>query len=677
MKKTLLTLSVLSTFALTAQAQTTIFEEKFNVNDDLRHPSPYAAKGTNAFIFADPQLTYPGDNYAANYSRFIENNHYAVVRPAQIYYSVPQNLWIGGYSSHYLLWSTRNSSSIVNYGLDADGTTTGGAMVVNAGRTPGILYQKPDLRLEYGKYYKLSYKIWIEHPNVRLKVNFLDQDGITNLGEQLGTYHSGTSNENTGYFTENYYFYLSPSACTNDYYTMNIQNNDLNDQNLDFVLDNILLEELASQPTSVTISTIQAQCVVSNVPVLTNDYANGFTLGSSASINPLTNDDIDGNNTQATTSNATFRFEVPLGAYKEQWSEKIVVPGEGAWVYSNGTVTFTPESSFKGNPTPVTYRLTNSAIITSHAATITLEYVPAAMPNTSNDTTKVQLGSGPYVTDLSIFGNDKTGGNATPTPQPTASVFFKNPMTGTIFPADMAGGIYVSGEGTWTYNPTTGKATFTPITGFTTLPTPIQYSYTESGNRSNWSYIIFESSTPLPIQLLSFEGKQQANGIALHWLTASEKNNAYFELERNNNQSGWTAIAKIASKAENDKSSHTLAYQFEDQDALSGNVLYRLKQVDKDGSTNYSRVLIFTLYNYKVSVYPNPSNNVLNVAFQNNNTAYAIQIVNSFGAVVYNASNIKDANYSIATSTFASGVYSVRILTQGKVVHTEKVVIQK
>ncbi len=679
--KSILLASAFGLLAFQSNAQTLIFEEKFDVSDNLRHESPYAAKGNNAFIYADPNLTYPGGTYDADYSRFIENNHYAIVRPGQIYNSVnPATLWMSNINNAYLLWSTRGAQSIVNYNADGDGNPNGGVMVVNAGRTPGVLYQRPSIQLEYGKYYKLSYKIWIEHPNVRLKVNFLDKDGITGLGFQLGTIHTSQSNPTTGYFTEDFYFYLPTSTCSEDHYTINIQNHNLNNSNLDFVIDNIKLEELNTAPALVTIDTIQPQCLIDIIPVLTNDYANGFTVGNTASINPLNNDDIDGNNTSATATNATFNFEVPLGAYREDiWSgPTVVVPGEGTWSYNtnNGLVNFIPLVNFKGNPTPINYTLTNSDNVTSNIATIMLEYNVATSPKTANDTTKIQLGTGPYETALSIFDNDFTGGNLTPTPQNANNVYFKNPHTGTVFPANFNGGIYVSGEGTWTYNETTGKAIFTPLSGFTSLPSPLPYSYQESSNQANWSLIIFEDDAPLPISLISFDGKQQENSIVLTWKTAAEYNNAYFEVERNNNNQGWNTIAKIESKAKFGNSNTTLVYNSIDNENLNGSILYRLKQVDFDGKSNYSKVIYFNINNNTVSIYPNPAANNITVSL-NQLSNYAVLVYDNLGALVYNKEIINNNTHSIATTDLANGVYFVQILVDNTVLKVEKVIIQK
>jgi hypothetical protein len=87
-------------------------------------------------------------------------------------------------------------------------------------------------------------------------------------------------------------------------------------------------------------------------------------------------------------------------------------------------------------------------------------------------------------------------------------------------------------------------------------------------------------SSPLPIELLDFDGECHHNSIALNWSTVSEKNNDYFVLERSKNGQNFEQIATLEGQG-NSQEVHN--YTFNDYDFLPGISYFRLTQVDFDG----------------------------------------------------------------------------------------------
>ncbi|MFW2084068.1 Ig-like domain-containing protein, partial [Acinetobacter guillouiae] len=65
----------------------------------------------------------------------------------------------------------------------------------------------------------------------------------------------------------------------------------------------------------------------------------------------------------------------------------LVVNGEGTWTVDpfTGNITFTPEASFKGDPTPISYTVKDCTGLVSNPATVTIDY-PQDKPVASNDT---------------------------------------------------------------------------------------------------------------------------------------------------------------------------------------------------------------------------------------------------------------------------------------------------
>lgn len=93
-----------------------------------------------------------------------------------------------------------------------------------------------------------------------------------------------------------------------------------------------------------------------------------------------------------------------------------------------------------------------------------------------------------------------------------------------------------------------------------------------------------------PVELMTFTGKYIAErqGILLDWMTASESNNHYFEIQRSSDQITFEAIGTVEGAL---NSQDTLHYSYLDTDPLAGQSYYRLKQVDLDGTHIYSAVI--------------------------------------------------------------------------------------
>jgi photosystem II stability/assembly factor-like uncharacterized protein len=117
----------------------------------------------------------------------------------------------------------------------------------------------------------------------------------------------------------------------------------------------------------------------------------------------------------------------------------------------------------------------------------------------------------------------------------------------------------------------------------------------------------------VPVELASFSAQADNRDIILNWSTATETNNAGFEVERKFKNLDWESIGYIEGKGTTTESQY---YSFKDNfDYVSynGRILYRLKQIDYDGSYEYSKQVYadvnFVPGEYSLSQnYPNPFN---------------------------------------------------------------------
>nr|WP_305123070.1 IPT/TIG domain-containing protein [Rufibacter sediminis] len=142
---------------------------------------------------------------------------------------------------------------------------------------------------------------------------------------------------------------------------------------------------------------------------------------------------------------------------------------------------------------------------------------------------------------------------------------------------------------------------------------------TTAGGTAQANFLVLEPTT-LPVELVEFAGKNTANGVALTWTTASERNNAYFEVQASANPADkeFKTIQRVNSKVVN--SASATSYATEDRTSTNNAVTYyRLKQVDLDGSVEYSKTIVVentaTVATASVRAYPNPFDdaNVLNL----------------------------------------------------------------
>jgi Leucine-rich repeat (LRR) protein len=111
------------------------------------------------------------------------------------------------------------------------------------------------------------------------------------------------------------------------------------------------------------------------------------------------------------------------------------------------------------------------------------------------------------------------------------------------------------------------------------------------------------SANPLPVMLASFSAKKVEQGNLILWSTTMEINNAAFELERSCDAKNFETIAKRDGKG---NSKFPVNYQFTDTIPLEENY-YRLKQIDYDRTSTYSRIIHVQSVKSTLKVYPNPT----------------------------------------------------------------------
>jgi type IX secretion system substrate protein len=168
---------------------------------------------------------------------------------------------------------------------------------------------------------------------------------------------------------------------------------------------------------------------------------------------------------------------------------------------------------------------------------------------------------------------------------------------------------------------------------------------------------------PLPVELTTFSAGIKNNSVELNWQTATEINNYGFEIERKLHNNAWENIGFVPGFG---NSNSPKSYNFIDQQKPAGEIKYRLKQIDNDGSYEFSNevnVISNSPNNFSLNQnYPNPFNPMTKISYSlANESQVNLTIYNSLGESVAELINSVETagSYSVEfnASDIASGTY--------------------
>ncbi len=190
------------------------------------------------------------------------------------------------------------------------------------------------------------------------------------------------------------------------------------------------------------------------------------------------------------------------------------------------------------------------------------------------------------------------------------------------------------------------------------------------------------SPSPLPVELSSFTAKVNNGKVELKWQTATEVNNYGFQVERANGDSDWEKIGFVEGHG---NSNSPKSYSFTDVVNGSGKYSYRLKQIDVDGSFEYSNVVEVTVTTANkfelLQNYPNPFNPTTTLRFTlAKETPVNITVYNYLGQKVVQVLNktLSAGTHTVNfnASKLAGGVYFYR-MRAGNFSSTKKMILLK
>jgi hypothetical protein len=162
--------------------------------------------------------------------------------------------------------------------------------------------------------------------------------------------------------------------------------------------------------------------------------------------------------------------------------------------------------------------------------------------------------------------------------------------------------------------------------GFSGLDS-LQYVSCDDIGLCDSAWLFINIPTPLPVSLLSFSGERLNETIKLNWITSSEKNNDFFDVEKSDDGNKFFKVGRVDGVG---NSVNIQKYNFTDIDNRITNLYYRLAQFDIDGTRTTSKIIYLPAQsskNYSIKLYPNPSNGkelIVTISGMKNNAVLTI-----------------------------------------------------
>jgi len=155
------------------------------------------------------------------------------------------------------------------------------------------------------------------------------------------------------------------------------------------------------------------------------------------------------------------------------------------------------------------------------------------------------------------------------------------------------------------------------------------------------------SATPLPVELTSFSGRLTGENVTLRWETATELNSYGFFVQRSRDKTTWEDIAFLPGAGNSNSPRH---YNHVDAGVATrhggATLYYRLHQVDRDGSEEYSSVLELLMrpMSAEMNVFPHPIRSEATIQLHTNEAAEGM-------LYVYNAYGMRLEQFTRSVST--------------------------
>lgn len=174
----------------------------------------------------------------------------------------------------------------------------------------------------------------------------------------------------------------------------------------------------------------------------------------------------------------------------------------------------------------------------------------------------------------------------------------------------------------------------------------------------------------LPVSITQFSGTKGNQVNTLHWITSTEQNNKGFDIEKSIDGTNYSPIGFVNSKGDFGYSNTPLHYSFVDDKVNSTSNYYRLKQIDVDGKSKLSNVILLKadrINNIKLTaLYPNPATEDITVSIDAASAEkITIVVTDIYGKqLMINRLNVEAGTNitSLKVNQLSAGTYIVKMI---------------
>lgn len=177
----------------------------------------------------------------------------------------------------------------------------------------------------------------------------------------------------------------------------------------------------------------------------------------------------------------------------------------------------------------------------------------------------------------------------------------------------------------------------------------------------------FIGCTPLPLILLSFEGKNKDSYNLLEWQTAGAAGNNSFTIEKSADSRNFTAIGT-------GNTIHGFAYSFIDRHPADGLNYYRVRQTGNDNTLHYSAIITISnkrTGNSSINIYPNPGNG--SIWLTSSAMIGELKVSNLAGQIIY---QVRPDEKKLKLQLAEAGIYFIQVFTANQRI-TQKIIVHK
>lgn len=215
---------------------------------------------------------------------------------------------------------------------------------------------------------------------------------------------------------------------------------------------------------------------------------------------------------------------------------------------------------------------------------------------------------------------------------------------------------------------------FTPPANFTVADLDPTFTITVHGPGIN-TLIKCNAVSPLPIELIDFKPECGTFGNVINWSTASEQNNALFNIYRSVDALNWDLMKSVQGHG---NSNTVQTYQIEDLNFFSGLTYYKLEQVDYSGRSTTFQPAFIQCDEQKeqekvVSIFPNPIS--ANSVIKANAAISEINMYDISGRRMIIKNNIRANEVQLSNiDNLPSGIFIVEIKFEDNTTVVQKIV---